>query len=90
MIEDRKPSQTSAERYIKDYKFVNDKCRTEAGRLSAAQFKSMKETEVTKTNIKQAFVYSTTNSLECEWQNPSELFVLDVERWVLSDLDKKS
>lgn len=80
MIESDKPNQTSAERYIKDYKFINDNRRTVSGRLSSAQFNSMKQDEVTKTGIKKAFLYSTTKSLGCEWKDPSELLVLDEDR----------
>ncbi len=55
------PNQSSCERYLKAYKFVNSKERTSMGTLTAEQFKSADE-ETTTTGIKFASLYRRTNA----------------------------
>jgi hypothetical protein len=81
------PNQSSCERMLKAYKFVNSKERTNMGSLTATQFNSA-ESETTTRGIKMASVYLRTNS-RLEWEDPSEQVSIDGEVYRISDLDKK-
>ena len=80
-------NQTSCERFLKAYKNVNSKQRTNMGGLTAAQFNSGEDEDVTR-GIIAAQVYMRTNMKQA-WQDPCETLNTDDKVLKIDGLDKK-
>ena len=86
MLEGIVVNQTSSERFLKGFKHVNSKFRTNMGGLTAAQYLS-EEDETTTRGIITAEVYLRTSMTG--WCDPSCSLTVDDEVYTISELDKK-
>ena len=81
------PNQTSCERFLKAYKFVNSKNRANAGLLTAEKFRS-DETEHMTRGIKAALVYAREGVTN--FTDPFEQVTIDGCNYEINELDRKS